>query len=143
MEERKWELGYALKEGCSLKRPSLVVMRLWGGDPLSFREEHYTAPWANTSPCSWSPSDWEARERWDTGLWGNEGFSGAEIIWAVISVERVLMTLCSSEKLWRLVRNEPLASAVNAGGSSQLLHLAAAGQTSGPAWKACWIPALA
>lgn len=60
--------------------------------------------------------------------------SYAEIIWAV-SVERVLMTLCSSEKLWRLVRNEPLVSGVNADGSSQLLHLVAAVQTSGPAWK--------
>lgn len=63
--------------------------------------------------------------------------SCAEIIWAVISVEQELMTLCSSEKLWRLVRNEPLVSGVNADDSSQLLHLVAAGQTSGPAWKAC------
>lgn len=67
-QSQKLELGYALKERCSLKRPGLVVMRFWGGDPLSFCWERYAVPWANLHPCPWSPSDWEARERWGIGL---------------------------------------------------------------------------
>lgn len=49
---------------------------------------------AHLSPCPWSPSDWEAREEWYTGLWGNWIFkSCAELIRAVISIEHVLMDL--------------------------------------------------